>query len=114
MALYDCCMDGWGWPGGQCGDQASVRQCLGGSNCHRKWSLLPPAPPGALSSSSRHPPSCGSGDPKPVESYDTEGLREINSFHYSRFISLALSFGSLAGILAIVKLTEAQLPTKAA
>ena len=53
------------------------------SNCHRKWSLLPPAPPGALSSSSRHPPSCASGDPKPVESYDTEGLTEINSFHYS-------------------------------
>ena len=23
------------------------------------------------------------GDPKPVESYDTEGLTEINSFHYS-------------------------------
>ena len=44
----------------------------------------------------------------------TGGLGKYKLFSLFRFISLALSFGSLAGILAIVKLTEAQLLTKAA
>ena len=65
------------------------------------------------------PPSFLPPDPSQAKlSYDTGGdwgtWKIQTLFTTFRFISLALSFGSLAGILAIVKLTEAQLLTKAA
>ena len=77
-------------------------------------------PSPGLSSSSCHPPSCRCevvtpAKPSSVMTRGVDwGLGKYKLFHYFQLISLALSFGSLAGILAIVKLTEAQLLTKAA
>ena len=119
MALYDdCCEDGGGgqaMPGGHQADQAH-RQ-TGAPQLSQEMVITTTEPREGLSSSSCHPPSCLLTPAKPSSVMTrgmTGGLGKYKLFSLFRFISLALSFGSLAGILAIVKLTEAQLLTKAA